>query len=107
MFVEKEARPAGESTFSTLMNKAAVLIEIRGNAKGRMIDSTGRICTVSAMRLASGGLIHDYIPEEFRLSRWLQQECPTVSGTGSICNYNNTHTQEEVVAMLRKAAVEA
>lgn len=106
MYVEEKA--LGEvKTFSQVMNKAADLIEERGHSIGSFYNGD-RLCMYSAVyeaaegrRVLMGGSASKY---HVRLERWLGSGG---GGSWGICNYNNTHTQSQVVSTLRKAATEA
>lgn len=107
MFIEKEQRPPGELPFSEVMNKAADLIEKRGHVQRAFKDSCGRLCLFAALHEAQTGKVYncpqgDSIKRTAaheRLARWLNGP--------SICEYNNSHSQSEVLALLRQAATEA
>lgn len=109
MFVEEKAQ--GEKPFSQVMNEAADLIEKRGQAVGnlynQLVPEPQPLCmwaavheVVTGERANFGGI--RAISYHQRLERWVQGVHST-----NICDYNNTHSKEEAVATLRKAAIVA
>lgn len=103
MFIDKAERPAGEvKVRSPVYNKAADLIEEKGHAKMQFVGSQGELCTIAAVATAQGLYERSYLNTAFvKLDNWTRENYSV-----GACNYNNTHTKEEVVSMLRKAAVE-
>jgi hypothetical protein len=93
--------------FASVMNRAANSIEKRGNAKGEFYGAGGSLCAYAAVAEEAG--VADQLvlgrvasTHHDRLDIWLSR----VAGMG-ICRFNNSHSGEEVIQMLRRAAREA
>lgn len=114
MFVNKEERPSGEvKSFSEVMNKAADLIQDRGRSVGMFYHRSGALCMFAAVQEAATGKALELDSQGEKLHEVQTNyhkelnEFLIENYCYGICGYNNTHTQEEVIAILRKAAVEA
>lgn len=84
--------------------KAADLIDEHGHAKRVFIDRKGRMCVVGAISMAVYGDPLRYGSESGEACEWFK----LAIGQQGICDWNNhkERTKEEVVAKLRKVALE-
>ncbi len=106
MSTELMVRPGVKQT----LLRAAEVIEERGHSQGKIVSDTGGVCLYGALRIAEG-----LNPDPMQFG-WPESEAvvmlvkhmPThhIWGTSvnSVCDFNNSHSQEECVALLRETA---
>lgn len=113
-----------EKSVAEVLTDAAALLEKTGRVRGRFYDSQGRYCLMSAVHIAGGAT--DWwsafsSTADMRASEALAAtiakvapECdghspgyPDSPAMNAICQYNNSHDDDDVQALLMLAAANA
>lgn len=81
---------------STILYRAADLIEKEGWARGHMTGPRGGYCMLGAMRVAETGSPYDSSPEVRKAIKALHLE--------SVTRWNDRHSKDDVLRKLRRTA---